>query len=504
MNTLIILGHPRKDSFCAALAQSYREGAEQAGVQIRQLVLADLQFDPQVHLPAPEDQALEDDLRQAQALLEWADHLVFVYPGWWGTMPALLKGFLDRVLLPGFAFAYQADGGWKPLLKGKTAQLIVTMDMPSWVYRWIYKQPGHHAMQRSILGFCGVRTTRILAFGPVKESTPLQRAEWLEQARSTGFKLRHGALSRSQRLVDKGLAWLKAFRLQFYPMTWIAYTVGALGAAAQTGSLAQDSYWLGYLVLFWLEVAAVLSNDYFDFESDRINDQHGPFTGGSRVLVEKQLGFGELRAGIGVTLVLTLLAATILFCTTTAPAPGGIIVLAVMSVLALGYTVPPLKLSHRGLGEFDVGLTHSLGVILCGYVFQGGVWHNPFPWIASIPLFLAILPAIILSGIPDYQADKQVGKQTLVVKLGPGRATLMAMGFTLLAALTALLWQQLGLAYSAFAGAVYFVLPHAAVLFGMLFQYWRQRLSPARIDGLMVASLTYILWFGALSFYRLA
>ena len=106
----------------------------------------------------------------ARELIRSADHLTLVYPNRWGTMPALMKGFLDRLMTPGFAFADKPDGGWDKLLHGKTAQLITTMDMPRWVYRLIYCQPGNNAMKRSTLGFSGIRTTRILNLGPVKDS----------------------------------------------------------------------------------------------------------------------------------------------------------------------------------------------------------------------------------------------------------------------------------------------------------------------------------------------
>ena len=100
-------------------------------------------FDPRV-------QPVEESIAQARALLAWADHIVFVYPTWWGTTPALLKGFLDRVLAPGFAFT-ENERGYVPLLGGKSAELLTTMDTPCWVYRWIYGAPGHKAMARATL-----------------------------------------------------------------------------------------------------------------------------------------------------------------------------------------------------------------------------------------------------------------------------------------------------------------------------------------------------------------
>jgi putative NADPH-quinone reductase len=190
MNVLIISGHPRKDSFSHVLAEAYREGALQAGTQVKYLVLADMIFNPNVVTVSPQWQQREDDVKQAQEYIAWADHLVFVYPTWWGTMPALLKGFLDRVFTPGFSFA-EAEGGsgWVKLLKGKSGQLITTMDTPLWVYRWILRAPGHRALGDATLKFCGISPVRTLSFSPVKDSSPEQRKKWLEQSRQTGLKL---------------------------------------------------------------------------------------------------------------------------------------------------------------------------------------------------------------------------------------------------------------------------------------------------------------------------
>jgi 1,4-dihydroxy-2-naphthoate polyprenyltransferase len=128
---LVILGHPRPDSFCKALADAYVTGAQEAGAEVRRLSLTELGFELNVLVPSPRDQLLEPGISDSVGLVAWAEHLVFVFPTWWGTMPACLKGFLDRVLMPGFAFADREDGeGWDKLLVGKTAHLLTTMDTP--------------------------------------------------------------------------------------------------------------------------------------------------------------------------------------------------------------------------------------------------------------------------------------------------------------------------------------------------------------------------------------
>jgi putative NADPH-quinone reductase len=132
-------------------------------------------------------QPLEPDLVAAQAAIIWAEHLVFVYPIWWGAMPALLKGFIDRVFLPGFAFKYREGSVfWDRLLVGRSAQLLVTMDSPPWYFRWVVRMPGHNQMKRAILGFSGIKPVRIMNFGPVKSASQQQREKWLAQASLLG------------------------------------------------------------------------------------------------------------------------------------------------------------------------------------------------------------------------------------------------------------------------------------------------------------------------------
>lgn len=184
---LIVLGHPKKDSFCGALAQAYTEATEAAGNQVRFIALGKINFDPVIRGIYKDSQELEPDLVKAQESIQWAEHLVFVYPTWWGGLPALLKGFLDRVLLPGFAFKYRENSLlWDKLLTGKSAHLIVTMDTPPWYYRIIYRMPGHNQMKRTILGFCGVQPIQITSIGSVKASTEQQRAKWLQQVKQLG------------------------------------------------------------------------------------------------------------------------------------------------------------------------------------------------------------------------------------------------------------------------------------------------------------------------------
>lgn len=189
-NILVITGHPDTESFCSALSQAYFEGAKQQAVQVRTIHMGEITFEPNLKNGYRQRTELEADLLKAQELIRWADHLVFVYPVWWGAMPAVLKGFFDRVFLPGFAFRYKENSMFMDkLLTGKTARLIVTSDTPSWYNRLIYGQAGHRVMKQNILHFCGIKPVRVTEITPVTQSTEEKRKIWLDQVKRMGERL---------------------------------------------------------------------------------------------------------------------------------------------------------------------------------------------------------------------------------------------------------------------------------------------------------------------------
>ena len=190
-NILVILGHPDTNSFCGSLTKAYIDSAKVSGSEVRELQLGELKFDPILWNGYNKIQELEPDLTKAQELIQWSNHIVFVYPNWWGAMPALMKGFLDRVFLPGFAFKYRENSQlWDKLLSGRTAHLMVTMDTPPWYYRWIYHRPGHNEMKRTILGFCGIKVVKISEFALIKNSSQQQREKWITKATELGSKFK--------------------------------------------------------------------------------------------------------------------------------------------------------------------------------------------------------------------------------------------------------------------------------------------------------------------------
>jgi len=187
---LIINGHPDKSSFCFALAERYKKGADTNGTECKLVHLIDLKFNPILTHGYRLVSELEPDLQNIQQDILQADHLVFVYPNWWSTLPALLKGFIDRVFLPNFAFKYHKnDPFWDKLLTGKTARLIVTMDTPAWYYWLINKSAGHNAMKIGVLEFCGIKPVKISVFAPLKSSDEKKRNKWLNEVETLGKNL---------------------------------------------------------------------------------------------------------------------------------------------------------------------------------------------------------------------------------------------------------------------------------------------------------------------------
>ncbi len=184
---LVILGHPRKDSFCGALANAYADGASAKGKDVRFIALIDLDFDPVLRKGYREDaDALEPDLVRAREAITWCEHLTIVYPTWWGSTPALLKGFFDRAFLPGFAFRFRESQLWDGLLKGRSGRIMVTMDAPPLLDRTEFSSSSRRSVAKATLGFCGVKPVHVSVFGSVKMSDAARRERWIAEARRKG------------------------------------------------------------------------------------------------------------------------------------------------------------------------------------------------------------------------------------------------------------------------------------------------------------------------------
>jgi putative NADPH-quinone reductase len=187
MNVTIIQGHPDASArhFCHALADAYGDGARSAGHAVRVIDIGRLDVPLLQSKDAFDHGAIPAELRQAQADIAWASHLVLVYPLWLGEMPAKVKGFFEQVLRPGFAFELGGHG-WTAKLHGKTARVVVTMGMPAAVYRWYFAAHGLKSLRRNILSFVGIKPVRATLIGLVEGASAKRRSGWLAKLNALG------------------------------------------------------------------------------------------------------------------------------------------------------------------------------------------------------------------------------------------------------------------------------------------------------------------------------
>jgi putative NADPH-quinone reductase len=185
----VIHGHPDATGshFCNALADAYAAGARGAGHQVRILDVARMDFALLRNQAEFRDGAVPDSIRDAQDTILWADHLMLCYPLWLGTLPALLKGFFEQTFREGFAMKVREDGrGWRKLLKGKSARIVVTMGMPASIYRWYFGAHGLKSLERSVLAFAGISPIRASLIGGVEARSTEYRGRWLIRMQELG------------------------------------------------------------------------------------------------------------------------------------------------------------------------------------------------------------------------------------------------------------------------------------------------------------------------------
>ena len=179
---LLLYGHPQPDSFNDRLATHYARGYRDAGGELERVDLTSLAFDPVLRHGFAAAQDLEPDLARVRDAIERADHLVWVFPTWWASPPAIVRALVDRVFLPGWAFRYE-PGQALPngLLAGRSARVVTTMDSPWWWYALVLRRPIHHAFGSATLAFCGLRPVAFTLVHGVRELSEARRARACER-----------------------------------------------------------------------------------------------------------------------------------------------------------------------------------------------------------------------------------------------------------------------------------------------------------------------------------
>lgn len=182
---VVINGHPDKESFNSAIAQTYITSAISLGTEVRYIPIGELDFNPNLQFGYRKRMELEPDLVKALEDLHWSEHQVWIHPMWWLGMPAIMKGFFDRAFLPSIAFKINKNGQSEGLLEGKTARIITTAgDLSEKEYEEIYKSSGQIQLQKGILEYCGISPIQNDFIGPLIKFNEKDRNNWIEQVKS--------------------------------------------------------------------------------------------------------------------------------------------------------------------------------------------------------------------------------------------------------------------------------------------------------------------------------
>jgi putative NADPH-quinone reductase len=187
---LLIQGHPDASAphLCHALAAAYAQGATAAGHVVRQVQVAGLLFPLLASQADWETGDMPLALQSAQDDIRWADHIVLFFPLWLGDMPAVLKGFLEQVMRPGFAFVRKqgSTAFTEKGLTGRSARVVVTMGMPALVYRWYFRAHSVRSLERNVLGFVGIGPVNETLVGGAASLSAQDSSRWLSRMRALG------------------------------------------------------------------------------------------------------------------------------------------------------------------------------------------------------------------------------------------------------------------------------------------------------------------------------
>ena len=186
-NITIIVGHSQRHSYCEALGEAYLRGAQAGGHAARLFTLAQMNFDPILREGYRRPQPLEADLAAARDAFLACEHVVFIFPLWCGDMPAIMKGFIERLLQPDLLAINEAGPGadWK-VFKGKSARVIMTMGMPGWFYRFYYGAHALKLLRRNILHLVGIKPVRSTIYGMIAAVSGDRRKAWLREVEAVG------------------------------------------------------------------------------------------------------------------------------------------------------------------------------------------------------------------------------------------------------------------------------------------------------------------------------
>ncbi len=421
MNLLIVYCHPEEKSFNKAILERLKKGILKNSSGLKIVDLYRDKFDPVLrNMKENDGKKVIVELKKDVA---WCDKLVIVSPMWWAGLPAMLKGFFDRIFTEGFAFRYNQMGMPEGLLSVKEAFLISTCDTPLPLLRLTGGWAGYKSVRKGILNFCGIKKVRIRLFGSVKTSSDKKRKFWLKKAEEIGEMISK-PLSPARRFFKKVFCYYKAARFRLASFVFGGIILGVSIGCALTSTLNIPGLLFAVFIGLFSHAAVSYSNEASDTATDKKNTNRTMFNGGSGLIIDgsvSERGCSILWKVFSLLTLVCAAAAVILFgfhwivfiCATTG------------LFLGLGYSIRPLSLSRRGLGEVAAFIAYGFPVILGALSLQvidrlllNRILSSPIVYLLSALVSVNVFSLLSLTQIPDYDADKDTGKKSIAVLIG--------------------------------------------------------------------------------------
>ncbi len=434
---LVVYSHPRDNSLSHAFKESLLKGLRRHDAEVRVRDLYRERFDPL--LWDIEENDLEPVTIALKRDVTWADWLVFVSPMWWTSVPAMLKGFFDRVFTEKYAFRYTPAGIPEGLLGPRRAFLIATSDTPPIVLRLAGRRGGFQSLVRGVLKLCGIVSARFRIFGSVLTSSPERRRRWIAEVERIGERIA-GPETAAARAARAFTALAGASRPPLYSFVFFPVLLGASVAARAGSRFHAAGFALAALIGLLAHAAVSLSNEAADQEIDRGNANRTPFSGGTGLAAKGAIDGRTLRLGWIFTALLAWLTAAAMVLLFGA---HWLLVVSVSVALFAGleYSLPPLRLSRVGLGEASAFVGYGVPSMATGFLLQGpspaviGRVATDGRLLLALAVALGVTTTLCLTQIPDTEADRSNGKKSVSVLLGPAAVLRLSLLLLLLSVL---------------------------------------------------------------------